>query len=117
MVLMHNYLSLGLDKVGNTPLHWAARSKHVEAVQILLAKSPLINAQNKMGDTPVHSACWGGSLDIVKMMVGVSGIKLHLRNKNNQVPLDLAKNDEIAAFLIQYTGQKTNVQDLEGDDD
>ena len=107
---------LGLDKAGNTPLHWAARSKHVDAVDILLAKSPLINAQNKMGDTPIHSACWGGSLDVVKLMVGVSGIKLDMRNKNKELPLDLAKNDDIAAFLIQYSGRKTNVQDLEDED-
>lgn len=107
---------LGLDKAGNTPLHWAARSKHIDAVQVLLAKSPLINAQNKMGDTPLHSACWGGSLEVVKVIVEVSGVKLDIRNKNKELPLDLAKNDEIAAFLIQYIGLKTNVKDLEDED-
>jgi ankyrin repeat protein len=107
---------LGLDKAGNTPLHWAARSKHPDAVQILLTKSPMINVQNKMGDTPLHSACWGGSLDVVKLITQVAGIKFDIKNKSKESPLDLAKNDDVAAFLIQYTCQKTNAQDLLDDD-
>jgi ankyrin repeat protein len=98
-------------------LHWAARSKHAEAVQLLLTKSPLINAQNKMGDTPLHSACWGGSLDVVKLLIGVAGIKCDIKNKNKESPINLAKNDDVAAFLMQYTGQKTNAQDLLDDED
>ena len=106
-----------MDKAGNTPLHWAARSKHAQVVQILLEKAPLINAQNKMGDTPLHFACWGGAIEVVKLIAVVPGIKLDLRNKNNERPIDLAKNDEIAAFLNQYMGVKTNVMDLEGDEE
>ena len=52
----------GLDKAGNSPLHWACRGGHNEAVKLLLQYHPVINAQNKLGDTPLHCAAWGKDL-------------------------------------------------------
>lgn len=36
---------VGLDRAGNTPLHWAARSGHLPVVQRLLAEKPIVDAQ------------------------------------------------------------------------
>lgn len=49
----------GLDKAGNSPLHWACRGGHAETIVLLLSKKPVLNSQNKMGDTPLHLASWG----------------------------------------------------------
>ncbi|KAI8815352.1 SH3 domain-containing protein [Cladochytrium replicatum] len=35
----------GLDKAGNTALHWACRGGHAKVVELLLTKKPTVNAQ------------------------------------------------------------------------
>ncbi|KAJ3399504.1 Osteoclast-stimulating factor 1, partial [Chytridiales sp. JEL 0842] len=96
----------GLDKAANTPLHWACRGGHLQVVQLLLAKNPAVSAQNKLGDTPLHLAAWGGNIQVVSALLEHPSIQpaLKLKNKNNETPVALAKNDEVAAMLIQFEG-------------
>ena len=94
-----------MDKAGNTPLHWAARGGHVDVFKLLLEKNPALNATNKLGDTPLHSAAWAGSLPIVQLLLSCSDIKAGITNKGGDTPLNLAKNDQVAAVLLQFTGQ------------
>jgi ankyrin repeat protein len=73
---------IGLDKAGNTPLHWACRGGHLEAVQLLLSKIPAVNAANKIGDTPLHCAAWAGNLPVTQLLAQCQGIQINLKNKN-----------------------------------
>lgn len=43
------------DNVLNTPLHYAAKAGHIEAVEWLLDHGADINALNANDDTPLHS--------------------------------------------------------------
>jgi hypothetical protein len=107
----------GLDKAGNTPLHWACRGGHAEAVRLLLAKGPAINAQNKLGDTPLHAAAWAGNLAIVKLLLDAKDIQINIKNNQNETPLNLAKSDDVAAFLLQKTGKGVAKYLVEDEDD
>lgn len=49
------YLS-STDDSGNTPLHIAANSNYVGAVNLLLTKGANCNLKNKDGRTPLHLA-------------------------------------------------------------
>ncbi|KAJ3234145.1 Osteoclast-stimulating factor 1 [Chytriomyces hyalinus] len=104
----------GLDKAGNSPLHWAARSGKVDCVRLLLAKGPAVNARNKLGDTPLHNAAWGGHLAVVSLLLQHRDIKADIKNNDGSTPRDLAKTDDVGAMLIQF--QSSAYTGGEGDD-
>ncbi|XJO74058.1 hypothetical protein BDV3_004931 [Batrachochytrium dendrobatidis] len=104
----------GLDRAGNTPIHWACRGGHAQIVSYLLKQSPTINAQNKLGDTPLHLAAWGGHSQVVYLLLGHPDVRVNLRNNDGSTPLDLAKNAEIGAALLNFTGCN-GADDLAGD--
>ncbi|KAJ3307443.1 Osteoclast-stimulating factor 1 [Kappamyces sp. JEL0829] len=107
----------GLDKAGNAPLHWAARGGHAEVVAMLLSKNVTLNARNKLGDTPLHLAAWGGHADVIKLLLEKGGIDVTIKNKNNETALQLAKSDDAAALLLNYSNTKTNAGDLAESDE
>jgi ankyrin repeat protein len=37
--------------------------------QMILAKNPVLNVQNKLGDTPLHCGAWGGYAECVKLIL------------------------------------------------
>ncbi len=93
---------------GETPLHLAVESGHIEIVKLLIKnKADLTltvgrNAPNcKM--SPLHTAANGGHLNIIKLLLE-NGADPKARNCNNLIPLHFAisqKKSEIAIFLIE----------------
>jgi ankyrin repeat protein len=104
----------GLDKAGNSPIHWSARNGHVECIMELLKAKPVLNQQNKLGDTPLHCAAWGGHAEIAKLLLE-HGVDPTLVNKAGDTALDLAKNDETAAVIMEYQGDYAD-EEYEGVD-
>src|SRR6266851_8314619 len=49
-----------------------------------------VNAVDNQGGTPLHVAATRGSLDVAKVLIA-AGAK-NLRNKQNQLPIDLARS-------------------------
>ncbi|KND04467.1 uncharacterized protein SPPG_00194 [Spizellomyces punctatus DAOM BR117] len=94
----------GLDKAGNTPLHWACRGGHAQIVALLLQRRPALNPQNKLGDTPLHLAAWGGHTKVVQQLLDQEGIDTRIRNNDGKSAVDIAKSDETASVLMQFTG-------------
>ncbi|KAG4108537.1 osteoclast stimulating factor 1 [Neocallimastix lanati (nom. inval.)] len=93
----------GLDKALNSPIHWAARNGHVDCIVELLNANPVLNQQNKLGDTPLHCAAWGGHAEIAKLLLE-HGVDPSIKNKDGSTALDLAKNDETAAAIMEFQG-------------
>jgi len=86
---------------GNSPIHWSARNGHLDCIIELLKAKPVLNQQNKLGDTPLHCAAWGGNAEIAKLLLE-HGVDPNVLNKEGQSALDLAKNDETAAVIMEY---------------
>ncbi|KAJ3129049.1 Osteoclast-stimulating factor 1 [Nowakowskiella sp. JEL0407] len=102
-----------LDKAGNTPLHWASRGGHAEIVQLLLnhkSFASTLNLQNKLGDTPLHLAAWGGSLKVVELLLD-AGADTNKKNGDDKKPKEVARNDDVAAMLLQNEGIKGGIVD------
>ena len=56
------------DDKGNTPLHYATMSKHVELVQVLVDSDADISLENDEGQTPLDLAINHNSLDVVNIL-------------------------------------------------
>jgi hypothetical protein len=58
-----------VDKVGYTPLHWAAIYGKLDVVKYLVEKGTDVKAADKDGYTRLHLAAINGNLDVVKYLV------------------------------------------------
>jgi ankyrin repeat protein len=45
-----------INRIGDTPLHWAARYGYLDVVKYLVEKGADVKAVNKDGDNPLHLA-------------------------------------------------------------
>ncbi|GAB1606713.1 osteoclast-stimulating factor 1-like [Argonauta hians] len=105
-----------LDKAGSTPLHWAAHGGHTDCMEALFHVSNIeINVQNKIGDTPLHSAAWKKHASAVQMLLD-KGALVNLRNNENLLAFDLAKDPKVAA-LLQCSDNLQNGDDYLDDSD
>ena len=79
------------DKVGNTPVHWAARAGHTEVLGLLLLKSCPLDVQNDAGETALHWAMRAGNrgAGAVKVLVE-NGALVGIFNRKFRGPLDVA---------------------------
>ncbi|CAF0768114.1 unnamed protein product [Didymodactylos carnosus] len=90
---------IGLDKAGNTPLHWGAYGGYTECVNLLLPlSSSVINQRNNVGDTPLHLACWKNHPSIVQLLLDNRADK-HIRNQDGKLPLDLTHDSDVRSIL------------------
>lgn len=90
---------------GSTPLHLASDNGHAECVRALFAyggEGLDPNAKNTMRRTPLHLASIKGHDEIVKILLR-NGATRHLRDRNNKLALDYARElgKESTALLLQ----------------
>ena len=77
-------------KPGWTPLHYAAASPGVKALQVLLARGARIDARSPNGTTPLMMAAQYGPEEAVDLLLK-QGADLRLRNDLNLGPVDFAE--------------------------
>jgi cytohesin len=112
------------DKVGNTPLHDAAKSGSPDVVKLLLEHGADPNIQNKVGNTPLHYAAkysWlnvalrHDPLEVVKLLLE-HGADPNARDKDGKTPLHYAAefcHVDVARALLDY-GADPTIRDSEG---
>ncbi|KAL6729900.1 hypothetical protein Aduo_000909 [Ancylostoma duodenale] len=104
-----------LDKSGSTALYWACHGGHVEVVKYLLQLPAVtISSQNKLGDTPLHAASWKGHKECVELMIN-SGANTWIRNRDQKLPIDVAKDAEIAGLIDQAMRRDTKNEDCDNE--
>ena len=65
-------LGLGVnqkDNLGETPLHLAAFSGHIEVIDLLITHGADVRIKNKAGKTPLQKASKVGHEEIVNLLV------------------------------------------------
>jgi ankyrin repeat protein len=120
---------------GQTPLHWAARNGHKEAVELLLAYKADVNAKGSAGMTALQFAARNGDIEMAKLLllknadvnsywgtdVGAPALVLAAANGHkDMVALLLAHNADVNATNYAVTpllnavwfGQKADMAEL-----
>ena len=61
---------LALAASGNTPLHYACISGHVDIVELLIRRmNARIDSTNAQGETPLHLACSHGHKGVIERLL------------------------------------------------
>lgn len=98
---------------GYTPLLYACFRNRYKIAKLLVQAGANVNVTNG-AITPLNKAAAAGDFELVRMLIE-KGADPNFGIKVGIVPLDWAKNDEIARFLIEH-GAKVNVPDeIDGD--
>ncbi|KAA0203326.1 hypothetical protein HAZT_HAZT007796 [Hyalella azteca] len=79
-----------VDRLGNTPLHEAAREGHVDLITMLTGRMAPLNGLNLEGNTPLHVAAKAGQTTVVEMLLE-KGANESILNKNGQLYSDLVR--------------------------
>jgi ankyrin repeat protein len=94
------------DEIGNTALHWAARSGKTDVMQILLRNGMSIDAANHLGHTPLHLATTAAAADVLLE----AGASTAITDNNGATPLHLAAHDgrtEVSVSLLAHGADVT----------
>ena len=86
---------------GDTPLHIAATSGDLRAIDLLLNAGAEINAPGERGFTPLHYAVEQEKLEAVRLLLA-RGADIHRPDHFEQLPKDIAElvgNPEITSLL------------------
>ncbi|KAI1316229.1 hypothetical protein EDD11_010276 [Mortierella claussenii] len=114
------------DGLGNSALHYAARSASTECLEVLLYFDGInVNIANRIeGDTPLHKAAAYDDPDIALHMAQIlveHGASLNALNKLKQKPADKAPSDtheEVKNYLERAAlGSHFDPRDIPADDD
>ena len=77
------------EKLGITPLHFAAASGNAEAFKALVAAGADIEARDENGRTPLHFVAAHGNAEAIKASVA-AGADIEARDENGRTPLYFA---------------------------
>lgn len=84
-----------------TALHFAAVFDNADLIEKLVYKGADINAKDtRYGYTPLHFATYMQHLRSVKVLIGFRA-ELHIKDKNNREPLQLAQNPGAVRAMIE----------------
>ncbi|CAN6341492.1 unnamed protein product [Urochloa humidicola] len=100
------------DAMGRTFLHVAVEKKRIHVVKFVCHQSrslsfrPMLNVQDKDGNTALHLAIKQGELDIFRYLFRNRNVKINLRNKQGNTPMDLALGKIRSGFYFGLTASR-----------
>ncbi|CAK1603147.1 unnamed protein product [Parnassius mnemosyne] len=105
------------DNAGYTPLHYAARSGHVNICNILLQNGADINAETRSGKaTPLHKAAAAGKATTLKFLIQ-SGACIDKQDIDGQTVLHKAiqnKRYDLVSILTDVCPSIDTIRDYKG---
>jgi ankyrin repeat protein len=112
-----------VNRLGWTPLQYAASKGHLDTVKMLVANKALINAPGPDGTTALMMAAYGGSEPVVRFLLE-SGADATMQNLQKQDAADwarmknhtslAAKLDELAASVLAQRSALRNGNSAQG---
>lgn len=117
LLINHNAKVNVLDNDKNTPLHLACSNGQESCIKAMLFSSGEVelNIGNFFGDTPLHLATKWGYFDIVKILLE-NGASVIVKNKRNQLALNLVPNYYVLKLFQRYGVQKSTTISKEFND-
>ena len=82
------------NKIGTTPLMFAAINNQTNMAQLLLIKGANPNAQDNIGNTALHYAIYNNHIETVDLLMRYQADTL-IKNRNQQTPQDLLLTNKI----------------------
>ncbi|HUH86745.1 MAG TPA: ankyrin repeat domain-containing protein [Pusillimonas sp.] len=89
-----------VNRLGWTPLHYAASKSHVDTVKLLLANKAMVNAPSPDGTSPLMMAAYAGSEEIVRILLA-AGADATARNLRGEDAADWARRRNHARLAGQ----------------
>ncbi|CAD8093988.1 unnamed protein product [Paramecium sonneborni] len=84
-----------------TPLHLVCQSKSDYAALVLMKWKHPLNVKDSQGNTPLHIAANNGSYKLIRKLIQRGG-SISVKNNNNQLPMDLAKDEQTIEALKSF---------------
>lgn len=103
------------DKNNMTPLHCAAGSGNLSAVEYLIASGANINARESSGLIPIHFAAYQGHTHIVKFFIEKYSIDKDVQGVRNRTSLHLAAFNGKLDTVTYLIAQKADLYALDLD--
>ncbi|WP_245220270.1 ankyrin repeat domain-containing protein [Pusillimonas caeni] len=94
-----------VNRLGWTPLHYAASKGHADTVKLLLANKAIANAPSPDGTSPLMMAAYAGSEEVVRILLN-AGADVTARNLRGEDAADWARRkheNRLAAQLDELT--------------
>lgn len=94
-----------VNRLGWTPLHYAASKGHLDTVKLLIANKALVNAPSPDGTSPLMMAAYAGSQEVVRALLD-AGADVTARNLRKEDAADWARrkhHDTLAGQLDDLT--------------
>lgn len=90
-----------VNRLGWTPLHYAASKGHLETVKLLLSHKALVNAPSPDGTSPLMMAAYAGSEDVVRVLLaaGADVTARNLRGEDAALWARRKNHNQLAAKL------------------
>lgn len=96
-----------VNRLGWTPLHYAASKGHIETARLLLSHKAMVNAPSPEGTTPIMMAAFSGDKAMVQLLL-TAGADVTTRNLKGQNASDWAYTakrntlgDELATLIAR----------------
>lgn len=94
-----------VNRLGWTPLHYAASKGHLDTVKLLLSNEAIVNAPSPDGTSPLMMAAYSGSEEVVRALLS-AGADATARNLRGEDAADWARrknHNQLAAQLNDLT--------------
>lgn len=94
-----------VNRLGWTPLHYAASKGHLDTVKLLLANKAMVNAPSPDGTSPLMMAAYAGSEEVVRILLnaGADVTARNLRGEDAAVWARRKNENRLAAQLDELT--------------
>lgn len=96
-----------VNRLGWTPLHYAASKGHIDTAKLLLANKAMVNAPSPEGTTPIMMAALSGKREMVQLLLD-AGADITTRNLKGQNAADwayTAKHGQLGEHLTKLIAQ------------
>ena len=87
------------NRIGETPLHQASKTGHLDIVNLLLDKGADVTVANNYGWTPLISAVSDAQVDVVKLLLAIDRSGPYLKDTIGRTPLFYAANNGAKAIV------------------